>query len=846
MRLGTGTVMAGAALGLFLANVGRIPNVALGGRLGALTLLDLMLVPLWVLLIATLAAKRRRWTLDGVSIAGLCFVIIALVTTALAGPRWGLSLGAWAGAGAFLVRWVLYAGFFLLIVTDPDPDAAGREGWMRLDKAILAMAGFGVFQSLFLPNFAQRLEPFTGLTFDQQGRRLASTLLDPNFAGSLIAIALLMRLAREAEGLRPHRGGILLLAVALVLTLSRSAVLGVIAGVGVILLVRGLSRPLLRLFAISAAVALPLLPLAIGFAQQFNKLAVDGSALQRLVPWLRGFILVRDYPVMGVGFNAAVHAQRAYGWQPVGGSDVSMDGGLIFVAVMTGLLGLFAYLAMVGSFGSAARRTWRTPAVPAERRAFAIGGWAVTIAMIVQALFTNALMIPYVMLPLWVIWARVMATAPAAAPRAMRVRSGAPRGSGTSLRRAGALGATAVLALLLSGCEPCAGVVNCTSGPQRVVSGTILDRDSKLPRAGVLVEASGVKVRTNDAGRWRLVMPSVNDSVLVVRVTADGAFYEVAGVRVRATTITGDGEELGTWYDRPVLNYVLGLQYDGDPLGAADVRFTADPQFGGEVFDERADGGGYVHFIADAPAAGAFTGTLRVTHPVTGTRTFPGFAIAGDYVVEPPRIRGIFGLERKYSYGGNIIFRGTGATTPGATFTFTRTGGIAMTPNSVSVQAGANGFFIFQIEPLGLGTVIGTVTIAPPGGGTPSVFPNRSFSSYDSTAIRYIGLWPHGERFNWVVEVRNSADESPVAWQPFRFTRTGGLALVSGNVVNGTTNGSGRLLLNLAVLDTGTVNGTLEILPAGQAALPAGTLSLRTFAADSQRFAGIRYVTTPP
>lgn len=839
MRLGTSTLMGGAAIGLFLANVGRIPNLALGGRLGAFTLLDLMLVPLWLLLIATLAARRRRWTLDGVSIAGLCFVMIALVTTALAGPRWGLSLGAWAGAGAFLVRWVLYAGFFLLIVTDPDPDEAGRSAWLRLDKAMLAVAGFGVFQSLFLPNFAQRLEPFTGLTFDQQGRRLASTLLDPNFAGSLIAIALLMRLAREAEGLRPHRGGILLLAVALVLTLSRSAVLGVIAGVGVILLVRGLSRPLLRLFAISAAVALPLLPLAIGFAQQFNKLAVDGSALQRLVPWLRGFILVRDYPVMGVGFNAALHAQRAYGWDPVGGSDVSMDGGLIFVAVMTGLLGLFAYLAMIGSFGAAARRTWRTPGVPAERRAFAIGGWAVTIAMIVQALFTNALMIPYVMLPLWVIWGRVMATAPAAAPRTARARSGAPR-------RAAVLGATAVLALLLTGCEPCAGVANCTTGPQRVVAGTILDRESKQPRAGVEVEAAGIKTRTNAAGRWRLVMPSVNDSVLVVRVTADGSSYEVAGVRVRATTTSGDGEELGTWYDRPVLNYVIGLQYRGEGLNSAQVRFTADAAFGGAVYDVRADGGGYAHWIADAPAAGRITGTLSVTHPSTGTRVYPGFALSGDHVVEPPRVRGVFAVDKTYAFGGNIIFRGTGATTPGATFRFTRTGGLQMTPNSVSVQAGANGFFIFSIEPHGLGTVIGTVTITPPGGGVPSTFPNRTFASYEGNTIPYIGLWPHGERFNWVVEVRNSADESPVAWQPFRFTRTGGLALVNGNVVNGSTNGSGRLLLNLAVPDTGTVTGTLEIRPVGQPAQPAGTLSLRTFAADSQRFAGIRYVTSPP
>ena len=39
-------------------------------------------------------------------------------------------------------------------------------------------------------------------TWDIQGRRLVSSMLDPNFAGILVVIALVFRLSRVAEGLR--------------------------------------------------------------------------------------------------------------------------------------------------------------------------------------------------------------------------------------------------------------------------------------------------------------------------------------------------------------------------------------------------------------------------------------------------------------------------------------------------------------------------------------------------------------------------------------------------------------------------------------------------------------------
>src|SRR5690606_24551072 len=134
----------------------------------------------------------------------------------------------------------------------------------------------------------------------------------------------------------------------------------------------------------------------------------------------------RDNPLLGVGFNAAGPAQTAYGWELMGGASVSMDGGLLFVAVMTGLLGLFAYCGMLWVFIGAARRTWRDETQTDERRAFAMGAVLATLGILVQSLFGNGLLIPWLALPLWVLQARVVATAPAHLRSARRVVARGP------------------------------------------------------------------------------------------------------------------------------------------------------------------------------------------------------------------------------------------------------------------------------------------------------------------------------------------------------------------------------------------------------------------------------------
>jgi len=841
--LGTRSLIAAASVGLLIGNLGRIPYLEIGGRAGALTLIDLTLIPLWLYLGITLASRRRRWRLDAVSRAGLLFVVVALASLAFAVPKWNLGVGEVLGAGAFLARWVLYAGWYLLIVTDPEPDAAGRAAWTRLDRAIIALAAFGIFQSAFLPGFAQMIDVGGGVGWDQQGRRLVSTLLDPNLAGGLIVMALLMRVARVADGLESHRGVLFLFGVALLLTLSRSAVIGLAAGLMVIVAVRGVTRPLLRVGAVAGVLMLPVLPVLVWYATQFNKLSVDASAIHRLIPWLRGGIMLRDNPVLGVGFNATGPAREAYGWAAAGGSDVSMDGGLFFVAVMTGLVGLAVYVWMLGAFGAAARRTWGSAAVDPERRAFALGAGAATLAVVIQSFFVNVLLIPWMLIPLWVIWGRVAATAPAP-PRALHV----PKERTTS-RLAKAAPLVAMFALLgVTACEPCAGLARCSTAPQRIAAGVILDRETQEPVAGITVRAAGRETATNSAGRWRLVISPLADTLVdfvVQRDTGASSSYTVRQVNVRTTTLYGDAHELGVWYDRPFVGYVIGIFLNGTPLNNATLRFTASTADGGFVMHADFVGGNYSRFTGPALSAGPITGVLRVTHSSIGTRDIHGVVLEADHALQIETIRQHLELERAYSYVGHVLHRGNGISTPGATVRFTRTGGIGMSPNPVTVTAGAGGYFNLTLRPFGKGTVIGTLRVTPPGGAAPHDYPNVAFSTYDSTHVRWIGQWPHGHRWHWVVEIRRAADSSLVTYTPWRFVRDSGMSIGASDTLQWATSEVGRLLLNANISDTGTVRGQLTIFPPSEPPRSAGTLRLRSFAADSARFAGVRYIASP-
>jgi O-antigen ligase len=212
---------------------------------------------------------------------------------------------------------------------------------------------------------------------------------------------------------------LVVLVAALLLTVSRSSMLAAVVGALVVAAAAGLSRRAARAGAALLLLALPAAPALVNFAASFNKLSIDASALTRVVSWLRALTVFADHPLLGIGFNTYGFVQRAYGWQSGRAAfGFSLDGGLLFIAVMTGVVGLGVYLAMVGRMSRHARGVWRDPARPAEHRALAIGAVAATVALIVHSVFVNSLLLPFLMEPLWILWGLVYVVAAAPAREA--------------------------------------------------------------------------------------------------------------------------------------------------------------------------------------------------------------------------------------------------------------------------------------------------------------------------------------------------------------------------------------------------------------------------------------------
>lgn len=400
-----GTLLQGVLLLLLVANLGRIPLLSTEGREIPVLLNDLAVGAL--LIAGGLAALlHRRLVLDRVAVAALVFAAVGAGSALYSVPRFGLTPGELAVSLAYLARWLFYFGVYVVAInglTRGDVEPV----WTALERTLLLFAAFGVVQAAFLPNFALVMyddaRPY--IDWDPQGHRLVSTFLDPNFAGAFLAMGLLVQLARLSVGVRVAGWKPVLLFGALLLTLSRGAMLSFVVACGVIVLVRGISRRLLKALLAGGAALLVALPFLLDFAASFGKLQVDASAMTRVASWARTLRAFADHPVIGIGFNTWGPVQERYGWIALHTANFGADGGLLFIAALTGTLGLGAYVAIYGMTIARARRTWRDPAVSPEHRGLALGATAVIVLMLVQGLFTNNLLYPFLLEPLWVLLA---------------------------------------------------------------------------------------------------------------------------------------------------------------------------------------------------------------------------------------------------------------------------------------------------------------------------------------------------------------------------------------------------------------------------------------------------------
>jgi hypothetical protein len=397
-----------ALIVLAVSNLGRIPFLNLGDRQTPLALNDLAAVAV-VAAGALTAMRARSLILSDAALAACAFSAIGALSAISAMPRFGLSAFEVVASLAYLARWVVYFGIYVVVInTVRERDISPI--WRALEMGMLAFVAFGVVQSIFLPDFGLMMHPEARPYYDidPQGHRLVSTVLEPNIAAAMILIVLLVQIAQLACGVRVPLWKPALTMLGLVLTISRSGALGFLFGLLLIVAVRGLRTRMLRFGVLAAVIGAATIPFLWSFILQHSRFGVtDGSAAARIITWQRAIATFWDNRWFGIGFNTYGFVQEHRGFERLGGASYSAEGGLLFVAVMTGIIGLLAYGAMLWYVLRKSRAVWRNAHATPDQRGLAVGAAAATVAICVHSVFVNSLLTQFVMEPLWVLWGLV-------------------------------------------------------------------------------------------------------------------------------------------------------------------------------------------------------------------------------------------------------------------------------------------------------------------------------------------------------------------------------------------------------------------------------------------------------
>jgi hypothetical protein len=405
LRLSFMRVFTIAQLVMVVTNLGRIPVLSTEDRDFPVAINELAL---GAILVAALFCVRS-WEavrVDRVALMALVFAAVGGTSAVFSIERFDMSTIELIISLSYLGRWLAYFALYVAIINVVNLD--GVEGlWSAVENMLVGLALFGMAQSAFFPGFAQMVyENARSFNWDEQGRRLVSTVLEPNICAAMLMIGTLMHAARIAVGAKVTPWKVLVIFGALVGTISRSATVGIFFAMILIFAARGISRRLMRVLSLAGVLLLLASPLLLRYLLAYQKFSLgeNSSAAARLAGWLETIKIIIQYPVFGVGFNTYRYAVEHQGGKLIGASSYAADGGLLFVMAMTGIVGLVIYCGMLWLIMSRCRAIWRDQSIAAEHRALAIGTAASTVAVVMSSIFINALLTTYVMEILWVLW----------------------------------------------------------------------------------------------------------------------------------------------------------------------------------------------------------------------------------------------------------------------------------------------------------------------------------------------------------------------------------------------------------------------------------------------------------
>ena len=392
-----------AALLLILLPLGqlfRVPVFETGAKEAPLLIIDIVVAIAFGLMIAA-AVRNGRFRVDLALGAVALFVIMNVAGVLWTTIRLGLEPGDTLVSLLYLARWTVYAGLYGFALTHLRARATGALSNVFL-IACAIFAAFGAVQSVFLPNFAFIVYPdaISAVDWDRQGHRLVSTFLDPNFAGGFILMGLLLLHARGAVGARAPQLLIAGLWLTLLLTFSRSSVLAALVGVSWLTIkTRGRGAGIVPVLLAGVVVAVTA-QYWISFATDYQKLTLsDPSALSRIGLWLLAARTFVDHPIVGVGYNTFGFVRAEYGEAVFGGASFAVEGGLLYLAAVSGLVGLALIAYLLWRIFRTGLDVYRRTSLQPEQRGLGLALSAWIPALLVHSLAANSIFYPFILAP---------------------------------------------------------------------------------------------------------------------------------------------------------------------------------------------------------------------------------------------------------------------------------------------------------------------------------------------------------------------------------------------------------------------------------------------------------------
>jgi len=388
------------------------------------------------------------------------------------------------------------------------------------------------------------------------------------------------------------------------------------------------------------------------------------------------------------------------------------------------------------------------------------------------------------------------------------------------------------LGLGLEACEPCEGILGCTSNPRISFGGQLIVRETGaavrgvpldfVRTGGVTLVSDSVTATTDAYGHFQLAVDAaemgevVGD--LVVRAAAPWSPYRVRNLRFRTSEVRGEGQVLGRLVVDPYIEFigVLFDRRDGRLLAGAHLTIL---RTGGvavsapDSVEMTVDSDGRFLYDTRAAELGGMIADLVITAPsLPRAYRLRGVQFEATYLDRLPQVGGVWSVGTGLPYFGVLFRRGTGYRSAGIEVEFRRTGGIAADPDTFVVSTNADGAFSLVTTPLADGVLVGDLIVRPPPPAVPDTIHAIRLQTVETESSILFGVWGYGTCLPYFGVLFRHGSLIRSAGIEVEFQRTGGIAADPDTFVV-STNADGAFSLVTTPLADGVLVGNLIVRP---------------------------------